>query len=187
MINFGDLSHCNLSLFYNHAGRLVLAPHAAQNAADLAQGDVVLHAGDEQRHQVVAAMGRAFQLGQQLAGADGIPPGAQGCQTLRAAPASIAGSTFRRSSSMLLFHLEGVDAHHDLLAAARWPAGSDRRRPGSRSACSRVRWPPARRPSRRCGRCMPRRLAFDLVGQVFDQVRARQRIDRSRPRPIRRR
>jgi hypothetical protein len=35
--------------------RHVLAPHASQRIADLAEGDVIFHAFDEERHQVVGA------------------------------------------------------------------------------------------------------------------------------------
>jgi hypothetical protein len=46
--------------------RHVLAPHASQRIADLAERDVILHTLDEQRHQIVGAFGRVHQFAEQL-------------------------------------------------------------------------------------------------------------------------
>jgi len=42
--------------------RHVLPPHTSQRIADLAERDVILHALNEQRHQIVRAFGRVYQL-----------------------------------------------------------------------------------------------------------------------------
>src|SRR3990170_363996 len=70
----------------DHDRLALLAEHAAQHVADLADGDVALHALDEHRHQVGFRPGRLVQPPQHLLRPPPVPLGADALQALHLAP-----------------------------------------------------------------------------------------------------
>src|SRR3990170_6012126 len=70
----------------DHDRLALLAEHAAQHVADLAEGDVALHALDEHGHQIGVGPGRLVQPPQHLLRPAAVPLGADALQPLQLAP-----------------------------------------------------------------------------------------------------
>ena len=64
-----------------HAGngrRTILTPHPAQGIADFAQGQVILHTFDKERHQGIAATRSRLKVREKPGGAGRVAPGTNG-------------------------------------------------------------------------------------------------------------
>src|SRR3990170_8797377 len=159
--------------------RLALLPEdAAQHVADLAEGDVALHALDEHGHQVGFRPGRLVQPLQHLLRPAAVPLGADALQALHLALDDLLAHTQDLRPRLLvvgeLVHaddgpLPPVDLHLDavgvLLDLALLEPQLDR----------------PQRPAHRVDlRDILERLLLNAIGQALDVVRPGQRVDHVR-------
>ena len=129
--------------------RAVDAKDCAQAGADLAQGDVRLHGGQQPRHQIVGPARGPLDGIERPGRPSG--PAAAGVVEPLGCRFSTAGSGWKSAAggdSALTKSLTPTTTR----ARPRPPAGSGTPRPGSRAAGS-ARSPPPRRPARRSSRC----------------------------------